>query len=227
MSKRGKILIAVTSHDKLGDTGKKTGAYLSEVAHPVAVFEEAGYDVDFVSPKGGRPPLDGTDKPDDVGKAFLASDAVGAKLDATQRPEQVDPSAYQAIFYAGGHGTMWDFADDEGLARIARDIYEQGGVVSAVCHGPSGLVNIKLSDGTYLVAGKEVAAFTNEEEKAVGLENVVPFMLADKLEERGATHRPAGKWQPHAITSGRLVTGQNPASAAPVAKGVVAALDRK
>lgn len=227
MSKRGKkILIAVTSHDQLGDTGKKTGAYLSEVAHPVAVFEEAGYEVDFVSPKGGRPPLDGTDKPDAVGKAFMESEAIGAKLEATKKPDEVDAGAYCAIFYAGGHGTMWDFADDKGLAGIARDIYEGGGVVSAVCHGPSALVNITLSDGSYLVAGKEVAAFTNEEEKAVGLENVVPFLLADELEKRGAVHKPAGKWQAHAITSGRLVTGQNPASAAPVAKHVLAALDK-
>jgi putative intracellular protease/amidase len=219
-----RILIAVTSHDQLGSTGKATGAYLSEVAHPVDVFRKAGYDVDFVSPRGGQPPLDGTDKPDAVSKAFLDDPAIGAKLAASQRPADVVPRGYDAIFYAGGHGTMWDFPHDEALARLAAAIYEQGGVVAAVCHGPAGLVNLKLSDGSYLVSGKEVAAFTNEEESAVGLTGVVPFLLADELASRGATHKPAGKWQAHVVTSERLVTGQNPASAGPVAKQVVEVL---
>ncbi|HEU4537166.1 MAG TPA: type 1 glutamine amidotransferase domain-containing protein, partial [Polyangiaceae bacterium] len=140
------------------------------------------------------------------------------------RPDQVDPAAYDAVFYAGGHGTMWDFPDDAALARIAAAVYERGGVVAAVCHGPAGLVNVKLSSGEWLVAGREVAAFTNDEERAVGLAEVVPFLLADRLVERGARHRPAPNFQANVVVSGRLVTGQNPASARGVGDAIVALL---
>jgi putative intracellular protease/amidase len=144
-----------------------------------------------------------------------------AKLERSAVPAAVDPSAYRAVFYAGGHGTMWDLPDDAGLARIATAIFEAGGVVSAVCHGPVGLVNVKLSDGSYLIAGKEVAAFTNDEERAMKLAEVVPFLLVDKLVERGARHRAAADWKPLTVVDGRLVTGQNPASAVGVAEAVV------
>lgn len=219
-----KILLVLTSHDRKGPQGGKTGAYLPEVAHPYAVFTRAGYSVDFMSPQGGRPPFDGLDNPDAVSQAFLDDAALQARVDHTLRPGEVDPAAYAAIFYAGGHGTMWDFADDAGLASVGSAIYAQGGVVAAVCHGPAALVNLRLADGSYLVAGKEVAAFTNAEERAVGLAEVVPFLLADALIERGAIHRPAPNWQPQVVRSGRLVTGQNPASATGVAEQVVAAL---
>jgi putative intracellular protease/amidase len=219
-----KILLAVTSHDRIGTTGKPTGAYLPEVAHPYAVFTRAGYDVDFVSPRGGRPPLDGLADPDPTSRAFLDDAAAQARLERTARAADVDPAAYAAIFYAGGHGTMWDFPDDAGLAALGAAIYERGGVVSAVCHGPAALTNLRLSDGSYLVAGKEVAAFTNDEERAAGLAEVVPFLLADALVARGAVHRPAANWQAQVVRSGRLVTGQNPASATGVAEQVVGAL---
>ena len=219
-----KILIVLTSHDDLGGTGKKTGFYVSETAYPWHVFSRAGYQVDLVSPKGGRPPQDGADLADPVQKAFLGDAEMSRKLTRTLRPQEVQARDYAAIFYAGGHGTMWDFPDDTALARIARDIYEAGGVVAAVCHGPAALVNITLSDGTYLVSGKEVSAFTNKEEAAVGLTGVVPFLLQTALEERGAKHVAGPNFQPKVSVSGRLVTGQNPASAGPVAEQVVAVL---
>lgn len=219
-----KVLIAVTSHDDLGGTGKKTGFYVSETAYPWRVFSQAGYQVDLVSPQGGEPPQDGADRSDPIQKAFLDDAEMSGKLTHTLRPQEVNPRDYAAIFYAGGHGTMWDFPDNTKLAGIARAIYESGGVVSAVCHGPAALVNITLSDGSYLVAGKEVSAFTNEEEAAVGLTGVVPFLLQSALEERGAKHVGGPNFQPQVAVADRLVTGQNPASAGPVAEQVVAVL---
>lgn len=221
---RPRILLAVTSHDQLGATGRPTGAYLAEVAHPYAALIAAGFDVDFVSPRGGQVPLDGVKDADEAGRAFLADEATVARLARTPASADVDPAPYQAIFYAGGHGTMWDFPDDPGLQRLGAAIYERGGVVAAVCHGPAALVNLRLSDGRHLVDGKEVAGFTNDEERAVGLTDVVPFLLADALVARGAVHRPAPSWQPQVVTSERLVTGQNPASARGTADAVVALL---
>lgn len=216
-----RILIAVTSHDKKGNTGDATGAYLPEITHPLEVFTKAGFAVDFVSVRGGQVPLDGVDRKDPINAAFLDDAAAVARLHASAAPAAIEPGKYAAVFFAGGHGTMWDFPDEPTLAKIASSIYDAGGVVGAVCHGPAGLVNVKLGNGQYLVAGKEVAAFTNDEERAAGLAEVVPFLLADKLVERGAVHRPAPNWQKQVITSERLVTGQNPASAAGVAEGMV------
>lgn len=216
-----RILIALTSHAILGSTGKATGAYVAEIAHPWATFTDAGFDVDFVSVRGGEVPLDGVDRKDPVNARLLDDAATMARLHASAAPRDVDPARYAAIFYAGGHGTMWDFPDEATLATVAARIYEQGGVVSAVCHGPAALVNVRLGSGAYLVAGKEVAAFTNDEERAVGLAEVVPFLLADRLTAHGATHRPAANWQSQVVVSERLVTGQNPASAAAVGAAVV------
>ncbi len=216
-----KVLFVLTSHDKKGNTGETTGAYLPEVSHPYDVFRAAGFEVDFTSPKGGRPPLDGVDLKDASQKAFLENEEAMKKLDASATPKDVDASAYRAIFYAGGHGTMWDFPDDAALAKLAATIYDAGGVVGAVCHGPSGLVNVKLASGKHLVEGKKVAAFTNEEETAVKLDKVVPFLLASTLIERGAEHIPGPNWKPNVVVSERLVTGQNPASAKGVGERMV------
>ncbi len=212
-----RVLIALTSTGKLGDTGRSTGFYASEAADPWEVFRAAGYDVEFTSIAGGRPPVDGQNSADPTQQAFFES----VDLDATPQPGELDPANYNAILYAGGHGTMWDFPDDADLARLAAGVYERDGVVAAVCHGPSGLVNLTLSDGSYLVAGKRVAAFTNDEESAVGLTGVVPFLLADALAARGAEHVPAPNFAEQVIVDGRLVTGQNPASARGVAEQVV------
>lgn len=219
-----KILIALTSHGELGATGRHTGFYLPEAAHPWKVFTDAGYTVDLVSVQGGRPPMDGVDSSDPVQQAFLDDPDISVKLANTLRPDQVNPADYDAILYAGGHGTMWDFADSTRLAEIARDVYENDGVVAAVCHGPAGLINITLSDGRYLVDGKEISAFTNDEEAAVGLAQAVPYLLQTQLEQRGAKHSGAPNFQPWVVRDGRLVTGQNPASATGVAEQVLIAL---
>ncbi|MBD2520708.1 type 1 glutamine amidotransferase domain-containing protein [Nostoc sp. FACHB-973] len=216
-----KVLIVLTSHDQLGNTGKPTGFYLPEVSHPVGVFNRAGFTVSYLSPQGGKAPMIGVDLNDPINKAFLENPENVAQVENTLRPEQIDPAQFDAIFYAGGHGTMWDFPNNPEIAKIAATIYEQGGVVGAVCHGPAGLVNLTLSDGTYLVAGKKVSCFTDEEEAAVGLSEVVPFLLAPKLIEQGATHTKAANFQKHVVVSDRLVTGQNPASATGVAEQMV------
>lgn len=219
-----RVLFVLTSHDKLGTTGQPTGAYLPEISHPFAVFAAAGVEVDFVSTQGGPVPLYGGEKPDAVTASFVADEKTFSRLADSLAPGEVDASKYAAVFYAGGHGTMWDFPSNETLARIAASVYERGGVVGAVCHGPAGLLPIRLSTGEYLVRGKAVAAFTNDEEKAAGLERVVPFLLADALVERGARHEGRGNWQPHVVVSDRLVTGQNPASAKGVAESILRVL---
>lgn len=216
-----KVLFVLTSHDTLGVTGKETGFYLPEVTHPLDVFTRAGLSADFVSPKGGKAPMTGIDLQDPLNKAFLDNPALVAQVENTLHPAQVEPTQYDAIFYAGGHGTMWDFPDNEELSRIAAAIYSQGGVVGAVCHGPAALVNIQLSKGEYLVTGKTVTAFTNEEEEAVELTDVVPFLLESKLIERGAVFTKAPNFQANVVVSDRLVTGQNPASAAGVGERMV------
>ncbi|MCW6049302.1 type 1 glutamine amidotransferase domain-containing protein [Lyngbya sp. CCAP 1446/10] len=216
-----KVLIVLTSHDTLGDTGKETGFYLPEVTHPLEAFTRAGLMVDFVSPKGGKAPMVGIDLEDPLNKAFLDDSEQVSRVENTLNPTQIDPAEYGAIFYAGGHGTMWDFADNQELAAIAAAIYEAGGIVGAVCHGPAALVNIKLSDGKYLVANKTVAAFTNEEEAAVGLTEIVPFLLESKLIERGAKFTKVANFEVCVVASDRLVTGQNPASAGGVGERMV------
>ncbi|NOK62494.1 MAG: type 1 glutamine amidotransferase domain-containing protein [Chloroflexi bacterium AL-W] len=222
-----KILMVLTSHRALGNTGRETGFYLSEAAHPYAVFTQAGYEIDFMSPAGGQPPMDGVDLADPLQKSFLDDSVVAEKLQQTLTPDQVNPAEYTAIFYAGGHGVMWDFPDNNQLAQIAATIYEGKGVVAAVCHGPAGLVNVTLSDGAYLVAGKTIATFTNEEEAAVELTDIVPFLLETQLGERGAQITKAPNFEPHVAVSERVVTGQNPASATPVAEAVVEVLSQR
>lgn len=220
-----KILMVLTSHKTLGNTGKTTGFYVSEASHPYDVFvRQAGYSVDLVSPQGGEPPRDGEDGDDPLNQTFL--DEMSEQLANTLTPDQVNPDSYDAIFYAGGHGTMWDFPENETLAKIAAQIYEAGGVIGAVCHGPAALVNLKLSDGRYLVDGKVVNSFTDAEEKEAGLDNEVPFLLESKLVERGAEFRKSPNFEPHVETSERLVTGQNPASAKGVATQMWALLEK-
>lgn len=220
-NKMKKVLFVVTSHDKKGDTGEKTGYYLGEVSHPWEILHNAGYEIDFVSPQGGKAPVDGFNLEDAVNKKFWEDKKYRAKIENTMKPSEVKPNEYAAIFYAGGHGAMWDFAENTALATIAQKIYENNGIVSAVCHGPAGLVNIKLSNGKYLVDGKKINAFSNEEEVAVGLQNIVPFLLESKLIERGAIFEKSGLWQNHVVTDQRVVTGQNPQSAKSVGEAIL------
>lgn len=221
-----KVLIVVTSHAQLGATGKPTGWYLPEVAHPYYALTSAGFAVDFASPLGGKAPMDpkSVHSDDDESARFLADPALSERIANTLRPDAIDPKNYGAIVYAGGHGTMWDFPGDEKLARLASAIYENGGVVSAVCHGPAALVNVRTADGKYLVAGKRVAAFTDAEEKEAAVDRIVPFLLESKLRERGALVRVAPNWSENVVVDGRLVTGQNPASAAKLGREVARVL---
>ncbi|WP_228407561.1 MULTISPECIES: type 1 glutamine amidotransferase domain-containing protein [Chryseobacterium] len=222
-----KILFVVTSHDKKGSTGEDTGYYLGEVSHPWEVLHKAGYEIDFVSPKGGTPPVDGFDLKDPVNKEFWENKEYKNKIDHSLTPSQINPKDYSAIFYAGGHGAMWDLADNTELADIASKIYENKGIVAGVCHGPAGLVNIKLNNGKYLVDGKKINAFTNEEESAVQLTDVVPFLLENKLKERGAKFEKSGLWQNHVVTDQRVITGQNPQSAKSVGEAILKELNNK
>jgi len=218
-----KILIGLTSHGDLAGL-RPTGYYLSEVAHPWRVFTDAGYTVDLGSVEGGEPPVDGADLSDPIQRAFIEDPEMHRKVQGTPRFSDIDSSDYDAVLYAGGHGTMWDFPDDDDLARVTREIYESGGVIAAVCHGPAALVGVTLSNGRPLVEGRRVAAFTDSEEAAAGLSTVVPFLLQTRLEELGAKHSAAPDFEAHVVTDQRLVTGQNPASATGVAESVLLAL---
>jgi putative intracellular protease/amidase len=219
-----RVLFVLTSHDRKGS--KPSGYFLSEAAHPHRLLADAGYQIDFVSPKGGKAPLDpdSLDLDDATNAKFWNDPALREAVDHTKRPTEVSAGDYAGIFFAGGHGAMWDLPDDTQLAALTTSIYEHGGVVGAVCHGPAALVNVKRSNGDYLVKDMFVAAFTNAEEREVGLDRVVPFLLADRLVERGARLDAAPNWAIKVCVSGRLVTGQNPASATRVGDAMLTML---
>lgn len=209
----GAVLFVLTSHGRLGDTGRPTGFWLAEAAHPWQVFTAAGYRVDLFSIQGGRSPIDGSDLSDPVQKAFLDH----AGLDRARPIDEADPSAYDAILYVGGHGAMWDFPGNQAVTRLGDSIYRSGGVVAAVCHGPVGLLDLTLPDGRWLLEGKHVTSFTNDEEVACGNYDAVPFLLQSALVDRGARHSDAGVFRPSVVVDDRLVTGQNPPSSVGVA----------
>ncbi len=217
------VLLVVTNHSKLGKTGKKTGYYLAEVAHPYFKFVKAGLKVTFASPNGGHAPLDTTslDLKDQENKKFYENKTLMKKLDNTVSLKNVNPKDYQAIVFAGGHGTMWDFPNSKKLNEVAENIYKNGGIVAAVCHGPAALVNLKRENGKYLIDGVKVAGFTNKEEEIVKLTKEMPFLLEDKLKDRGAIFEAAKPWQEKVVADKRIVTGQNPASASQLGKVVV------
>lgn len=220
-----KILFVVSSHDRLGDSGKKTGYYLSEVTHPWSVLEEY-FDIDVVSPKGGRPPVDGFDLKDPINRKFWDNPDWQDKMSSTLIPEKVDPNQYRAVFFAGGHGAMFDFPDNVGLQKIVTTIYENGGFVAAVCHGPAGLINVRLSDGNPLIKGKNFDCFTNEEEKENGTVPFMPYMLQSALEEKGGNFQGAAPWTDHVVEDNRVITGQNPMSALSLGKTLLKALQK-
>jgi putative intracellular protease/amidase len=216
------ILMVLTNHDELGNTGRRTGWFLSEAAHPWRVFTDAGFDTSWVSPEGGFATMDGADLTDPIQQQFL--DEFGKNGPETQAATSLDPTRFDAVFFVGGHGAMWDFPNNEYLATISMSIYGRNGVIAAVCHGPAGLVNLTFPDGRHLVAGKNLASFTDSEEEAVGLSNVVPFLLSSELAKRGAILHAAPNFAANTVTDGRIVTGQNPASATGTAEAVVIAL---
>ena len=221
---KDKILFVVTSHDELGDSGKKTGYFLSEVTHPWSVLGDK-YDINVVSPKGGRPPVDGFNLEDPINRKFWDNPDWQDKMSSTMTPDEVNPDEYKAIFYAGGHGAMFDFPENKKLAEIAASIYGKGGLVAAVCHGPAGLLPILLPDGTSLIKNKSFDCFTNAEEEAVGTVKYVPFLLQSALQEKGGIFDGSAPWSDHVVIDGRLITGQNPQSALSVGKAILQALN--
>ena len=223
-----KILIVITNHNTLNN-GKETGYWLGEVTHFYHILAEAGFEVDFASPKGSQPPLDrrSYNLQDRDNRQFWEDERLQAELNNTIPIATVNPEDYVAIYYAGGHGAMWDFPSNEKLARVAAQIYENDGFVSAVCHGSAGLLNIKLTNGRSLLEGKTVTGFANLEEKLIRLTNAVPYLLEDELKKQGATYKKGiFPFIPHVQVSDRLITGQNPQSAKAVAKTLVKSLSR-
>lgn len=220
-----RILIVVTSHAELGNTGKKTGFWLEELAVPYRELTGAGAQVDIASPLGGKPPADPGSMKEPAGEIaeFLRDPEAMRKLDATLRVDQIT-DRYDAVFVAGGHGVMWDLATSPAVAELLSRTYRAGGVVAAVCHGPAALVNAHKGDGTPLVAGHRFTAFSNEEETAAGLTEVVPFLLESRLSDQGGKYEHTAKWQPFAVRDGQLVTGQNPASSRVAAQETLAAV---
>jgi len=222
-TKDKQILIVVTNHGEMGDTEAPTGYFLSEVSHPWHVFTEAGYRVDFASPLGGFAPMDpkSFDLEDPVNRIFWDTLAVVESVTNTLTLDEVDTDNYEAIFLAGGHGTMWDFAQSRSVVERVAQIYQQGGIVGAVCHGPTALLNVKLSGGRHLLDGKRVTGFTNDEEAAVKLTEIVPFLLESEMQSKGAIFVAADNFKPNVVVDQRLVTGQNPASATAAAEAIV------
>ncbi|WCS28835.1 type 1 glutamine amidotransferase domain-containing protein (plasmid) [Methylobacterium sp. NMS14P] len=217
-----KILMVLTSHDRLGDTGRKTGFWLEELAAPYYVFKDAGAEVVLASPKGGRPPLDPkSNEPGfqtDQTRRFEADAEANAALSATVRLDAVGHDGFDAVFYPGGHGPLWDLAEDPASVRLIETTLEAGKPVTLVCHAPGVLRHAKAPDGRSLVEGKDVTGFTNTEEEAVGLSQVVPFLVEDELKRNGGRFSKLGDWQAYVVADGLLITGQNPASSGPAAQ---------
>lgn len=222
-----RVLFVLTSHSTLGrDDGAPTGFHLLEAALPWRVLRDAGFEVRFASPRGGAAPIDpgSLDRGNADNLAFLEDADASRAIRDTEPLERVSASDFAGVFFPGGHGAMWDFPDNPHVNRIVSDVDERGGVIGAVCHGPAALVGVRNFEGIRLVEGRRVAAFTDEEERAVGKADVVPFLLASKLKERGAEHVKADNFQHCVVTDARLVTGQNPASVAGVAEEFLDAL---
>lgn len=220
-----KILMVLTSHDQLGDTGKKTGFWLEEFAAPYYVFKDAGADITVVSPKGGQPPLDpASDTPDaqtDDTRRFKSDSAAKALLASTGKLASVSGENFDAVFYPGGHGPLWDLAEDADSIQLIESMAAAGKTVAAVCHAPGVLRHAKAADGSPLVTGKKVTGFTNTEEAAVQLTDIVPFLVEDMLVKNGGLYSKGADWQPYVLTDGKLITGQNPASSAAAAHAVL------
>ncbi|WP_394225250.1 type 1 glutamine amidotransferase domain-containing protein [Paracoccus marcusii] len=224
-----KALFILTSHDTLGDTGKPTGFYWEELAAPYWILSDAGWQIELASIKGGKPPADPSSAEGgamtDEARRLLADEAVMNKLENTTKVEDVEVSGCDIVFLPGGHGTMWDLPNSKALGDLLGRAFDKGAVVGAVCHGPAGLLSARLASGDPLVHGRRVAGFTNSEEDAVGLSDIVPFMLEDQLKAQGGHHQKGPDWQPFAVADGNLVTGQNPASSAEVARLMLKAAD--
>ena len=223
-----KVLMVLTSHDKLGDTGRKTGFWLEEFAAPYYIFKDAGAEVVLASPKGGQPPLDPkSDEPDaqtEATRRFKRDPVAQAALAQTARLSGVSGQGVDVLFYPGGHGPLWDLADDTDSIMLIESMAATGKTVAAVCHAPGVLRRAKAADGTPLVKGRKVTGFANTEEAAAQLTQVVPFLVEDMLKSNGGVYSKGPDWKSYVLIDGKLITGQNPASSAEAARAALAQL---
>jgi len=224
-----KVLMILTSHDQLGNTGRKTGFWLEELAAPYYVFKDSGAEITLASPKGGRPPLDPkSDEPEfrtDLTRRFENDAAAETQLDETVRLDSVKQETFDTVFYPGGHGPMWDLAEDKNSVKLIESFLAAGKPIALVCHAPGVLRHVKTPDGKPLVQGKKVTGFTDGEEQEMGLTKVVPFLVEDELINLGATFSKVKNWGVHTVSDGHLITGQNPASSGPAAKVLIEKLN--
>jgi putative intracellular protease/amidase len=224
------VLMVLTSHDQLGNTGHKTGFWLEEFAAPYYVLKDAGATLTLASPLGGQPPLDPkSDAPEsqtDATRRFKADAVAQRELAATLQLSAMSAADYDAVFYPGGHGPLWDLAEDRASIALIEAMQAAGKPVAAVCHAPGVLRHVKGADGAPLVKGKQVTGFTNTEEEAVGLSKVVPFLVEDMLKENGGVYSKGADWQSYVLTDGILVTGQNPASSEAAAEALLKLLSQ-
>ncbi|KPI23290.1 ThiJ/PfpI domain-containing protein [Actinobacteria bacterium OV320] len=220
-----KVLIVLTSHDKLGDTGRKTGFWLEELAAPYYHFKEAGWDITLASPKGGQPPLDPkSNEPafqTDQTRRFEADAEATTALTNTVRLDSVTADDYDTVFYPGGHGPLWDLAENTDSARLIETTLRSGKPLALVCHAPGVLRHTLNPDGTPLVQGRKVTGFTNTEEEGVALTDIVPFLVEDELIKLGGDYSKTADWQPYVVQDDLLITGQNPASSGPAAEALI------
>lgn len=221
-----KILMVLTSHDRLGKTGLKTGFWLEEFAAPYYVFRDAGAEITIASPQGGSPPLDPkSDEPDfqtGATRRFKTDSTAQAALANSLKLADVSAEHYDAVFYPGGHGPLWDLAEDRNSIALIEAMAAAGKTVAAVCHAPAVLRRAEMADGSPLLEGRSVTGFSNSEEAAVGLTDVVPFLLEDELQAVGGNYSKSSDWHPYVVSDGNLITGQNPASSEEAAKAVLA-----
>lgn len=225
-----KVLVVLPSHDQLGNTGQKTGFWLEEFTDPYYKFIDSGYEVTIASPRGGKPPVDpkSTQKENqsESTKRFEKDKSAQAKLENTLVLSQVSASDYDTLFLPGGHGPMWDLSSDENMKKIVEDFYSDKKIVSAVCHGPAGLLQATDRNGNSILKGKKITGFTNNEESAVGLTKTVPFSLENRMKELGGKFEKGQDFKPFIVSDGQLITGQNPKSALPAAEKVVEILGK-
>lgn len=222
-----KILIPLTNHATLGDTQEKNGTFVPELTHALHEFLDAGFDYDLVSINGGDAPIYGDEIEDPINQKILTNDDFQSRLRNSLPAIQINPEDYEAIFFPGGFGLLSDLAENQHVAHLTASIYQRGGVVGAVCHGPAGLLPVILEDGTALLANKSVTGFTREEEIDFGTLEKIPYLLEEALTRNAKTYSKAQPWQEHTVVDGRLITGQNPASASAVGKAMVEQLQNR
>lgn len=226
-----KVLVVLPSHDQLGNTGQKTGFWLEEFTDPYYKFIDSGYEVTIASPRGGKPPVDPKsiqkENQSESTQRFEKDKSAQAKLENTLVLSQVSANDYDTLFLPGGHGPMWDLSSDENMKKIVEDFYSDKKIVSAVCHGPAGLLQATDRNGNSILKGKKITGFTNNEESAVGLTKAVPFSLENRMKELGGKFEKGQDFKPFVISDGQLITGQNPKSALPAAEKVIEILGKE